>query len=521
MISIRDFKGEIEQIILQLQKLTSEFSVNDELSSMIKQIQEELNRRVPSLMFYGVYNSGKSSLLNAIAGDNIAKVGDVPTTNQVLTYRWKNFDLVDTPGINGPIRDYQISKSELTKHDIVLFVIDDSDTFDSKIVAEEIVSIIEMKKPLIIFLNAKQGGDSEKVDRIRLKLSENIVKAAKCKGMDENVVYQQYEFITGKAKTAFKAKVENKNKLLQSSNIQIVEKCITQKLEEIDSIKLLLVPLSSLSIYLDKLEEELSNQLQGEDKDDLINLINQLSELKLKSIGHLRMLIRLEIRKYSNLMNDLIQQGKSINHLQEELSDKINKSISNHVNQLISQSATDIKIWLEQVNTNFEVKSVEGLGTIDSKVELSDVEIPNSAVEDILNVLSNIPIMLPTPTPIPLPNIFLQILASFSKERRKDRYQEAVQRNHELNLKIEEDFNRRMNALQEARSQLNMHLHTFEEEANKIAENNVEQAYSQCSKVVQQLLVDAEESTRSFNKVSGELLNHKEAIEKIKVNISA
>jgi len=63
----------------------------------------ELANAQPRIMLYGVYNAGKSTLLNAIIGEPKAKVGDIPTTYETTSFHWRGYELIDTPGIGAPI----------------------------------------------------------------------------------------------------------------------------------------------------------------------------------------------------------------------------------------------------------------------------------------------------------------------------------------------------------------------------------------------------------------------------------
>lgn len=229
---IRDYKSEL---LLQLKKtmeLYESADVEISVDESFNKIDTLFQRVEPSLMFYGVYNAGKSTLLNAIFGEMKASVADVPETHQVSYYKWGNFHLVDTPGVNGPIEDFHISQAELKKHDIIMFVIDDSDTFDSSFVAEQLVEIMVQNKPLIIVLNNKQSSDNERLEKIRVKLYQNILKAAQVKHLTGDIS-ERYEFIVVNANMAYKGKVENKTKLLQFSKIQNLEILITEQLKKL------------------------------------------------------------------------------------------------------------------------------------------------------------------------------------------------------------------------------------------------------------------------------------------------
>jgi len=60
-------------------------------------IDHKLNHFKPTIMLYGVYNAGKSTLLNAIFGqDEMAITGDAPETSEVKPYSYNGYTIYDT-----------------------------------------------------------------------------------------------------------------------------------------------------------------------------------------------------------------------------------------------------------------------------------------------------------------------------------------------------------------------------------------------------------------------------------------
>ena len=64
------------------------------------QFSEKKSKPDASIMVYGVYNAGKSTLINALIGQNIAPAGDIPLTDRVDEYRWGQYAILDTPGVD-------------------------------------------------------------------------------------------------------------------------------------------------------------------------------------------------------------------------------------------------------------------------------------------------------------------------------------------------------------------------------------------------------------------------------------
>jgi len=138
-------KGELESALAGLIKLASEMQRSgeqlDTLQSLLRDITEPL-----LFVVVGEVKSGKSSLLNALFGNEFAKVDVLPATDRVcifhhgpedktnevsskLTERYlpipflRDFNVVDTPGTNTMVKEHQmVAEDFLPRADIVLFV---------------------------------------------------------------------------------------------------------------------------------------------------------------------------------------------------------------------------------------------------------------------------------------------------------------------------------------------------------------------------------------------------------------
>lgn len=142
------------------------------------------------IALYGMRNAGKSSVINALTGQQLAIVSDVKgTTTDPVSKAMEILPLgpcmlIDTPGLDdeGELGQKRIEKAMqvLNKTNIALVVVDITTISEENLTAgrgflqkeEEIISLIEEKKiPYIIVLNQADRVSDAEAEKIRSRLS--------------------------------------------------------------------------------------------------------------------------------------------------------------------------------------------------------------------------------------------------------------------------------------------------------------------------------------------------------------
>lgn len=497
MSKIVDYKAQVKALYHNIADLRNETQLNWGFEG---EVAQKIEQETPTLMFYGVYNAGKSTLLNAIIGEEVASMADVPETHRVTAYPWNGYELYDTPGINGPEKDYVLSRSELIKHNIILFLVDDSDSFDSKIVSEEIVTIIESGKPLILVMNNKQTIDGEQdVDGIakRGKLYANIDAIAKARGILNAL--DRFKFIMIDADTALRARLQNKQVLLKASALEDLEQLVLQTLKSQEGFQFLMPPLLMMEQQLVSIKNALSQQLESNDEAQIVRLIDDLRDRRMALLERIKSKVRSKLEVTKDLVLHKLINEQSIDEdtkcLNDELQQMIQHEVAStmeHIQVDISKFAANVSITnpvlagasldVDNVRTDFEQQLQEK--TNNTTAEVVQTVMQNQIIaKGAEKVLAKTILPKIIATPIPVVNIVLlaktvyDVISILNKEKKERERLEAQVAT--ANAQQEEALYNRQQAIQQLKSQLDVEFYRMHDEIVASVDETIKHAFAE------------------------------------------
>jgi small GTP-binding protein len=165
----------------------------DRLASLVHEMDELF-----LLVVVGEYNSGKSTFINALLGDEVFEMGDLPTTRAISILRYGNpgppetiapnvqlyhyplevlrdLDIVDTPGTNSIERmEEEITREFIPRADLILFVT----SLLQPLTASELDFLTHIrqwgKKVVFIVNGVDRRNSDEQLDRVRDYLTHEV-----------------------------------------------------------------------------------------------------------------------------------------------------------------------------------------------------------------------------------------------------------------------------------------------------------------------------------------------------------
>lgn len=192
-------RRDLETALGGLLKLATEMrrpdSVLDNIQGLLTDVREPL-----LLVAVGEVKAGKSSLLNALFGQEFAKVDVLPATDRVCIFRYgdeeksvnvspnlverylpipflRNFNVVDTPGTNTMVAEHQrITENFIPRADLILFVFSVINPWTQS--AWQLLDFVQKKwlKNIVFVLQQADLRSLQEVDVIRRHLQDTAMQ---------------------------------------------------------------------------------------------------------------------------------------------------------------------------------------------------------------------------------------------------------------------------------------------------------------------------------------------------------
>lgn len=350
------------------------------VSSFETNFKNRMDNSKPVVMVYGVYNAGKSTLLNALIGQELAVYADVPQTARIETYQIGDVEILDTPGIDAPIEHEEVSREQLTRSDAVIFVLCSDGIIDEKQTYQEIRKILEAGKHLLIVINNKNNFKPNDENLLALKdqFRKNLYSYF---ANDESILSQldTVEEYLVNAKVAMKGRVDNKPKLVEHSKIVDLEIAVERLFEKTNSAQVA----HTLSFELKELLEDAKVGAQQQvDKTELSHLNDWISKAEnMRQALESRTFTKAEKDKPSlvmNISNSIISddEAKVSQHVEAWYEDNIayfEHHLERTFKQLDLEAGELVKILASSPSTSGYFTDNDSTGSLEKNSGLSSL----------------------------------------------------------------------------------------------------------------------------------------------------
>lgn len=188
------------------------------------------------IMMYGMYSHGKSTLVNAILGKEVAQVGKPPTTGALDDYEWSDGHCVlrDTPGIQARAQHTYLADESLRQCALVAFVVE-SGAIEESDVWDTLARMLKQRQKVCVIVNDfdECRHKPELLEPLKDTLRRHLQDAASRVGFSGDIVAETPILIVN-AKQALKGRLEHKDLLVEDAGLPDVEQALIRLASSMD-----------------------------------------------------------------------------------------------------------------------------------------------------------------------------------------------------------------------------------------------------------------------------------------------
>lgn len=339
----------VADIFAQKQSLISLYLEPQQVERFADHLQQGLNTKQPSIMFNGLYSSGKSSTINALIGKIVAKEGRNPTTDRVARYQWQGFDIDDTPGVDAPPEHEKVTQQQLEQSDLVLFVVSASAALDDQHTYSSILRLVSQQRKVMLVVNWRRDTPTiEQQIATNDSLRQQLQKQALAMGLSDREVLAQVPIHWINAKMGFQGKSEHKPQLLKASGLPAFEQALQHFINKTDQNQQERRLAANLVGLVREAQKSLQLRMDAMGTSGYQRMANRLQEEQSRIRGQLQQLIRRQRTSLASDYTQLAQSGSDVHSCEQQLTQRI-ENLSKEVEQELQRQLQQTTQTLEQL----------------------------------------------------------------------------------------------------------------------------------------------------------------------------
>lgn len=339
---------------------------------VVRMFEDKKSKPDAVVMVYGVYNAGKSTLINMLLGREAAETDDIPLTDKVSAYQWGNYSILDTPGVDAPIKHEDVTKEQMLTADVIIFVVDPVGTAEESKTLLVLLDLLKAGKQVFLVFNEKKEIDEEDYIKLKDQTRQRLQQLALDSGLAN--VLKDIPIVKVNARRALQGMLKSQPKFVELSGYPAFEKQLTTFLQGISSDDIygrLKQQLVDVLQHHAAMRQELAQSDAGKKYDNLLRSISVEKANLAKSVQRELARQRLSIYEKSKVC---------MRTAPADCQSRIEQLLQQSAEQLCSSVNNDMSVLMATVQS--EIAEVQAtLPSINPK--LDDVKLPQRAGEAI------------------------------------------------------------------------------------------------------------------------------------------
>ena len=118
--------NKLNALLAQIEKIKHEIGIDlKELKEKVERAIVNIEKEKFSIALFGAFSDGKSTILSAMIKSLDIKISVEPTTDQIEEYRYKDFFIVDTPGLFSEVLLHEErTKKYISEANVIIYTVD-------------------------------------------------------------------------------------------------------------------------------------------------------------------------------------------------------------------------------------------------------------------------------------------------------------------------------------------------------------------------------------------------------------
>lgn len=544
MNTLIDYKKQVQALCGRSVAVITKSDLADIAQELKATTDEILAKTAPSLAFYGIYNAGKSSIINAIFAEDIAAVGDVPTTCEIQEIKWNNFRIIDTPGINAKNEHTLITEKEIQKSDVVLFVIAD-EGIEERSFYDAFIKVLKGDSQVLIVLNQKDASyslsGSDEIHTFTSRIVELIQIASKNAQLKTEIQNNRnfHGIIPVNAATARLSQHKSGNDaalLYQKSNFDELINKMQNILDSSNGVRMLCPAINSAETALRSASEKIRAKVQSNSEKNYYNTRNNINRQKESLYQRLITEGKMRISGFRNTLLAAVETNG--------ISESDITSFNYELNEVIQRGFREANLNLQKQydlyavsigNTNipkgdFKLEPPELANENTGNFFSPDTELVTSIAGSIAEIGSSFVMpqlpKLPPVDPGTIAKILGMIIDIFKSQKQKEeeerrRNEALIEKSNRRNQEVEAKINERINQILEVNRKVNLETDKLESSFKATVSRSVEEAYAPILDALDTEFNKAQQKSDETNALLSEIDSILHDLSQIKASITA